>query len=174
MGWRGNALLNECGAESFGEAFAIFEAVRPNWRVELAEAPPQADTVPHVMEVQPDEIRRTLEGPRFGAHRAPSPIGPTVMASSNVHVSRDFSAPSSSIGYAGMESSTAAAAATEERAVGERLAHAEARKAAATERTAAAAEHTLAMQFEDRKIRMGRSSKKTLRLTLTTSRSCEC
>ena len=89
--------LNECGATSFDEAFSIFEAARPNWRAELAAAPPQDDTVPHVMEVSPDEIRRTLEGTRFGAHKAalirtPPPTGPTVMAPSSVHVRRGFPA----------------------------------------------------------------------------------
>ena len=156
--------LNECGASSFEEAFEIFEAARPNWRAELASAPPQDDTVPQVMEVSADEIRSTLDRPRFGAHKAilvttPPPVGPTVMTSSNVHVRRDFSGPTSSIGYAGMEPAPGTGAAAEEWAVGERLAHAEARKAAAAERTAAAAEHTLAMQFEDRKIRMRRTLK---------------
>ena len=156
--------LKERGASSFEEAFAIFEAARPNWRAELASAPPQDDTVPQVMEVSPDEIRSTLDGPRFGAHKAilvktPPPIGPTVMTPSNVHVRRDFSGPPSSIGYAGMEPAPGTGSAAEEMAVGERLAHAEARKAAAAERTAAAAEHSLAMQSEDRKIRMRRTLK---------------
>ena len=156
--------LNECGASSFEEAFEIFEAARPNWRAELASAPPQDDTVPQVMEVSADEIRSTLDRPRFGAHKAivvttPPPVGPTVMTSSNVHVRRDFSGSTSSIGYAGMDPAPGTGAAAEEWAVGERLAHAEARKAAAAERTAAAAEHTLAMQFEDRKIRMRRTLK---------------
>ena len=91
--------LNECGATPFDEAFSIFEAARPNWRAELAAAPPQAGTVPHVMEVPPDEVRSALEGPRFGAHKAiliktPPPTGPTVMAPSSVHRTRQLRGPS--------------------------------------------------------------------------------
>ena len=48
--------LNDGTAQSFEEAFGMFQEERPDWRRELSEAPPRTAPGAHVMDVSPSEV----------------------------------------------------------------------------------------------------------------------
>jgi hypothetical protein len=52
--------LNHGGAASFAEAFRIFEAERPDWQQELADAPPPVAPGAHVIDMPEGAIEADL------------------------------------------------------------------------------------------------------------------